>query len=180
MEAQVIRQQAETDASSVREKARMEGYQAGIDEAKEEYEQVLQQEKQDFRRSLDTISQVKHDIFDELEPAVLDLAVFVAERVVKESLERDDELFMNIVRDTVREVEDAEDIVLRLNKKDYDRFFTGNDNDTAEALKSAGIKVRQDLSVPQGECIVESEFGTLRSGVQTQLERMRQALENAG
>ena len=69
--------------------------------------------------------------------------------------------------------------MLRLNKKEYDRFFRDGKNEYAELLKNSGVEVRQDMSVDSGECVVETEYGTLRSGVKTQLERIRSALEQS-
>lgn len=178
-DAEFIRQQAETDADSVRQKAKMDGYADGIAEAKEEYEKVLERERTEFAKSVQALAAAKHEILEQMEPGVLDLSCHIAEKIVKESLNRNDELFMNIVKDTIKEVEDNEEIVLRLNKKDYDRFFADGQNEYAELLRSSGVQIRQDMSVESGECIVETEFGTLRSGIKTQLERIRTALENS-
>lgn len=180
MDAKVIRQQAETDAQSVREKAHNEGYQSGIEEAKEEFARVRDREKKEFARSVQTLVTARQQIGAEMEPAVMDLAMFAAEKIVKESLNRNDEIYLNIVKDTIKEVEDNEEIVLRVNKKEYDRFFANDSDEYTDLLKSSGVVIRQDMAVESGECIVETEYGTLRSGVRTQLERMRAALEGAG
>lgn len=178
-EASSIRQQAEADAESVRQQAKNEGYEEGIAESKEEYDRVLKREQSEFEKSVQSLTAAKHEMFEQMEPAVLDLACHIAEKIVKESLDRNDELFINIVKDTIKEVEDSEEMVLRLNKKDYDRFFAEGKNEYADLLRSSGVEIRQDMSVDSGECIVDTEYGTLRSGVQTQLERIRSALESS-
>lgn len=174
---QVMLQQAEIDAGKLKEQAKNEGYQNGIQEAQEEFQQVLATEQREFRRSVETLTKARDEIKEQIEDSVLDLSLYIAEKILHESLREDDARFMNVVREAIDQVKDQEDIVLRLNRKEYDRFFKEDKHELAELLESSGVKIRQDMSVESGEFVIESEFGTLRSGIQTLLERMRSALK---
>lgn len=178
-EIQVMLQQAEIDANKLKDQAKSEGYQSGIEDAQQEFQQVLATEQREFRRSVETLTKARDEINAQIEDSVLDLSLYIAEKIIHESLREDDRRFLNVVRDTIEQVKDQEDIILRLNRKEYDRFFKEDKDEFAELLESSGVKVKQDMNVESGEFVIESEFGTLRSGIQTQLERMRQALTTA-
>lgn len=175
-EIAVMRQQAEIDAQAVREEAKRAGYQDGIADAKQEFQQVLQTEQREFRRSVETLAHARDEINEQIEESVLDLSLYIAEKIIGESLREDERKFLLIVKNTIEQVKDQEDIILRLNRKEYDRFFKDDSEDIARLLRDSGVQIKQDMSVESGEFVVESEFGTLRSGIQTQLERMRTAL----
>lgn len=176
---QVMLQQAEVDAGKIKDQAKNEGYQAGIADAQQEFKQVLATEQREFRRSVETLTKARDEINAQIEDSVLDLSLYIAEKILHESLREDDKRFLSVVRDTIEQVKDQEDIILRLNRKEYDRFFKEDKDEFAELLESSGVRVKQDMNVESGEFVIESEFGTLRSGIQTQLERMRQALTTA-
>ncbi|MBD5559214.1 MAG: hypothetical protein HDQ87_02480 [Clostridia bacterium] len=176
---QVMLQQAEIDANKLRDQAKQEGYQSGIEDAKQEFKEVLATEQREFRRSVETLARARDEINAQIEDSVLDLSLYIAERILHESLREDDQRFMNVVRSTIEQVKDQEGVILRLNRKEYDRFFKDDKDEFAELLESSGIQVKQDMNVESGEFVIESEFGTLRSGIQTQLERMRSQLTSS-
>lgn len=169
-------QQADIDAQNIKEEAKRTGYQEGIADAKQEFQQVLQTEKREFQRSVETLARARDEIHEQIEESVLDLSLYIAEKIIGESLREDESRFLHIVKDTIGQVKDQEDIILRLNRKEYDRFFKDESDDLARLLRDSGVQIKQDMGVESGEFVVESEFGTLRSGIQTQLERMRTAL----
>ena len=172
----VMQQQAEVDAQTVKDEAKRDGYQEGIADAKQEFQQVLQTEKREFQRSVETLAHAREEIHEQIEESVLDLSLYIAEKIIGEALKDDDSRFLNIVKETIDQVKDQEDIILRVNRKEYDRFFKDESEEMAKLLRDSGVQIRQDMGVESGEFVVESEFGTLRSGIRTQLERMRTAL----
>lgn len=175
-EIRVMLQQAEVDANKLKDQAKQEGYQSGIADAQEEFKQVVATEQREFRRSVETLARARDEINAQIEDSVLDLSLYIAEKILRETLREDDSRFLNVVRGTIEQVKDQEDIVLHLNRKEYERFFKEDKHEYAQLLEDSGVQVKQDMNVEPGEFVIESEFGTLRSGIQKQLDRMRSAL----
>ena len=114
-----------------------------------------------------------------MEDSVLDLSLCIAEKVVKETLDRNDKVFLNIVMDTLSSVREQSNIVLKVSKKEFELFFADDSDEFTALLKSSGIRVKQDISVESGECVIETDFGAIRSGIRMQHERITDALYEA-
>lgn len=170
---------AESDAQQLREEAKEAGYEEGLRQVKEEYEQELKREKAQVQSFLQALKITTTKAYDEIQDSTLDFALFIAEKIVKREFDRDDGVFMDIVRDTIGKVKNQTQLVLRINQEEYDKFFADDNDEFVSLLKSSGIEIRKDLAVDRGECAVDTEYGTLRSGIRTQLKRMEHALREA-
>ena len=70
-------------------------------------------------------------------------------------------------------------MILKVSKHEYEYLFAKEEEYVTE-LRNSGITVKQDLSLQMGDCVIETEYGTIRSGVRTQLKRMGYALREVG
>lgn len=173
---QAILSQTEKDAEQIKANAKEEGYQEGWKQAESELEKEKAMLNKDFASAVATVSHAKETIFREVGESVLDLSMCIAKKVIKKEIEDDSGIYMNIVKDLLEKVKNCSDITLKVNKKEYDEFFSSDQEQFASLLKSSGVSIKPDLAVESGECMVETEFGTLRSGIQTQLSLLESEL----
>ncbi len=178
-QAGLILEGANSKAAEIEQSAQDHGFEQGLARARAEIEQQRRQEQQEVREALATIGQAKEQIFDQVECSVLDLAFFIAEHILKTELDRKEEVFQNLLRDTLAGVRSQNDIVVRVSRNEYERFFAQEDSELKQSLRNSGITVKQDLSMKNGDCVVETEYGTISSGIRTQLKRMGYALREA-
>ncbi len=177
-QAQKITEMATEEAEKIREEARETGYEQGIRQVQEEYEQEVKQQRDQTKRLIESLKARTDEAYEQIEEGVLDFSLYLAEVIIKRELDRDDTIFLDIVRDTLDQVKNQNEIVLRLNSEDYDKFFSDGEDEFVGLLRSSGVEIRKDMAVQRGECAVETEYGTLRSGIRTQLKRMEYALRD--
>jgi flagellar assembly protein FliH len=122
------------------------------------------------------LKNARNDIFEQVEESVKDLSLFIAEHIIKAEIDRNGELFINIVRDTLSKVQYQDNITVKVSKTEFEKLFSDPDSDIVTELRNSGVDVKQDMSLKSGECIVETEYGTINSSIQKQLSRMGFAL----
>lgn len=178
LKAQQILSQANDEAEQLIMKAHKQGYEAGFAEASASLMQAHQSEKELFDTTIAALRDAKQTVFSEIEDSVLDLALFIAERIIGIELERTDEVYLNIIKNTLSELKNETDITIKVGKDAFEKFFIDPQNEFVLELKNSNVEIRQDLRLECGECVVETEYGTISSGIQTQLKRLGYALNS--
>ena len=178
-QSKAILTQAEEEAEKRKEAAEQAGYKDGRARAEKELEEEKRELEKKAECAVEAMTRAKETIFHEVEESVLDLSLCIAKKVIKKEIEDDSGIYLNIVKDLLTKVKDCSEITLKTNKKEYDAFFASDQEQFASLLKSSGVLIKPDLSVQSGECVVETEFGTIRSGIQTQLGLLENDLRGA-
>lgn len=167
-----IIEDAQKSADSIKKEATEKGYEEGYKEAQT---QAAAEAEEAQRKTEDAIMGLKSatdTVYDQVSDSVLDLALFIAEQIIHIELDRNDEAFLGLVRETLTKVKNQNHIVLRVSKDEYERLFADPHSDVVTELKNSGIEIRQDLSLQSGDCIAETQFGTINAGIKTQLKKL--------
>lgn len=105
----------------------------------------------------------------------VELALAVARRVVRHEIATDPEAVLPLVRELLQRVAAGNEVVLRLSPRDHATVAAR----LAELPEGSGlgeIRVRVDGAISPGGCIVETPAGSFDGTVETQLERIEEAL----
>ncbi len=175
-QAKHILAEANAEAARVVEEAINKGYDEGYAQAMASVRQEQELQQRQVEDVVMALRSAKDGIYSQIEDSVLDLSLFIAGHIMKMELDRTDETFINIVRDTLSKVQHQNNIVIKVSKAEYERIFADQSAEISEELKNSGVEVKQDLSLQSGDCVVETEYGNINSGVRTQLKRMGYAL----
>ena len=160
--------------------AQKQGYAEGVAasrnallKVREDYEKRLK----DFFEQAQSYNDMRNA---ELERNILSLSVDVAERILGVALEKDEELFFNLVSRAVTELNAKSRFNIRLNKREYDRIMENGDEELRRRLGDAPFSVICDGSLEPGALLLQAEDGTVDAGVKTQLERAKSVFGVAG
>jgi flagellar biosynthesis/type III secretory pathway protein FliH len=178
-EAQDIVNDAQAQAAQIRQDAARRGYEEGFAQAQESVRGEREAERADLEASVLTLKNARDSVFEQIEGSVKDLAMYVAEHILKIEMDRDDETFLHVVRDTLSKVKYQNDTIIRVSKNEYEKLFADPRSEIVGELKNSGVEVRQDLSLKEGDCIAETAFGAINAGIKTQLKRLGYALEDS-
>ena len=190
-EAETIRLRAIHDAERIREQARREGYQRGYDdgyhdgarEAQQRADAELQQTLETLRAHLQQVIQGVHTqqeaYLQHAESQMLELALEVARKIVREELKLQPAHVLAIVRDTLRRVQGVGRLRIRVNPLDVDLLRQNRPSllQIVEGIES--IEIVEDRRVDQGGCIIETEQGVYDARIRTQLGEIERALREA-
>lgn len=178
-EAEAIIAAANGEAERLAAQASARGYEEGMARAGEEALKEKEEANNRVESVVAALKKARDNVFSQVEGSVHDLALYLAEHIMKLELNRNDEAFLNIVRDTLSKVKYQSNIIVKVSKTEYERIFENHASGITRELKNSGVEIKQDLSLKSGECIVETEYGTINSGIKTQLKRIGYALEES-
>jgi flagellar assembly protein FliH len=190
-EAEAIRLQAIQDAERIREQARREGYQRGYDdgyhdgarEAQQRADAELQQTLETLRAQLQQVIQgvhTQHEAYlQHAEAQMLDLALEVARKVVREELKQQPAHVLAIVRDALRRVQSFGRLRIRVNPLDVDLLRQNRPSLLQVVDGVEGIEIVEDRRVDQGGCVIETEQGVYDARIRTQLGEIERVLREA-
>jgi flagellar assembly protein FliH len=103
----------------------------------------------------------------------------VAKKVVQQELQARPDIWLGMLRNAVRHTVDRERIVVRVPPA-LAAFLRASMPELRTALEDVKeVDVVEDPGLPQGGCVLESRFGEVDIGVETQLEAAEQALVHA-
>jgi flagellar assembly protein FliH len=151
------------------------GYEFGRDELRSQIESI----GESFVKSLEELAEFRARLRDRYERELLELALGVARKVVQQELQARPEIWLGMLRNAVRHTVDRERIVVRVPPA-VAAFLRTNMPELRAALEDVKeIEVAEDPGLVQGGCVIESRFGEVDIGVETQLDAAEHALVRA-
>jgi flagellar assembly protein FliH len=151
------------------------GYELGRDELRSQIESI----GESFVKSLEALAEFRARLRDRYERELLELALGVARKVVQQELQARPEIWLGMLRNAVRHTVDREHIVVRVPPA-VAAFLRTSMPEVRAALEDVKeVEVVEDPGLTQGGCVIESRFGEVDIGVETQLEAAEQALMRA-
>jgi len=153
-----------------------EGHKAAVIDLEEKHLEELLNQSKDFYKILSTFEEKIKSFENDFHKLVAKVSKKIAEKILKKELEKDS-IIENILEQNLSKIIGANDIIIKLNAKDYELIQKSN----KEYLKSAGIsKIRFEANenIQVGGCLVESEIGNLDARVESQINELIKALEN--
>ncbi|MFN7161977.1 MAG: FliH/SctL family protein [Fimbriimonadales bacterium] len=190
-EAEAIRLQAIQDAERIREQAQREGYQRGYEQgyadgehhARQNAETELQHTIQHLHEQVEAVVQQLHAQYESYlqhaEMQMLQLALEVARKIVREELKLQPEHALAIVRDALRRVQGFVHLRIRVNPLDLELIRQHRAALLHIVDGVDGIEIVEDRRVDHGGCIIETEQGVYDARIRTQLSELERVIRDA-
>jgi flagellar assembly protein FliH len=154
-------------------------FQAGYELGREEVQSQVESVAESFVKSLEELAQFRSRLRERYEHELLQLALGVARKVVQQELADRAEIWLTMIRAAVHRAVDREQITLRVPAA-LAAFLTERMPTLRAALSDVKeVTVVEDPSLPEHGCVIESRFGEIDIGVETQLEAAERALVGA-
>ena len=170
-----VLERAAAEAAALWEAARSEGYEAGRAEARAELEPAAAALQQ-------AIMAVQADVVeraDRLEAHAVDLALFLAEKVLGGALAVQPERVIETVRGALRGIVERERITILVSPDDLDLVR----DSIADVVGSLGgvehFEVQAERRVGRGGAVVRTPDGDVDARIETKLQRAREVIESA-
>jgi type III secretion protein L len=156
-----ITAQAERDRESIFEEARQQGYSKGLG---------------GWNETLVNAWKYRDDLLARSEPELVRLAVRIARRIVGAELVTKPETILRIVNEAVKTLRAEKKLTIRVNPEQEDRVRAQTESFRQLAGNVGQILVVGDPTIGPEGCVVESELGIIDAQLETQLERLEEAL----
>lgn len=161
---------AQQDAETIKEVAKKDGYQDGINLAQKDLENLKEKFAEFFN--------YKEEVYAKVSECIMDISIEIARKIINKEIETDKEYILPIIKGAVEEVNKTENkITLKVMPKDVEivrdkiaDIFSGN-------YFEAKISVVPDNDIKDGGVIVETSNGLIDASIETQLAIIEKALK---
>lgn len=161
---------AQKDAETIKDVAKKEGYQAGIE--------LAQKDLDDLKGKFAEFFNYKEEVYAKVSDCIMDIALEIARKIINKEVEADKEYIIPIIKSAVEEVNKTENkITLKVMPKDVEivrdkitDIFSGN-------YFEAKISVVPDNEIKDGGVVVETSNGLIDASIETQLAIIEKALK---
>lgn len=170
------RQNWDIEKTNLIEEAKKSGFQAGYEEGQSNGYKEMQSF---IQQAQDIVVASKTDYAKYLQSAestILELAVEVAEKIINTKIKEDEQNFIHLVQQALKEVRKQKEIQLHVNPIHYEMVVAEKE----ELLQLFPIKpnlfIFPDETIEENGCIIETANGRLDASVDTQLLMIKNKL----
>ena len=161
---------AREEAQSIKEAAVKEGYQAGLDQAKADIE--------DVKNAITSFLNAKQEVFDYIAPDILELSVDIAQKIIKKELQQDPTIILDNISEILKGLSKEESkITLRVNPAQVSLLKSEIPNVLNNIGLDAKVMIVPDETVMEGGCMVTTTNGVIDATIETQLAVISEALK---
>ena len=161
---------AREEAQSIKEAAAKEGYQAGLEQAKADIE--------DVKNAITSFLNAKQEVFDYIAPDMLEISVDIAQKIIKKELQQDPTIILDNITEVLKGLSKEESrITLRVNPVQVSLLKSEIPNVLNNIGLDAKVMIVPDETVMEGGCMVTTTNGVIDATIETQLAVISEALK---
>jgi flagellar assembly protein FliH len=166
---------AEADADALRAAAREEGLREGREEALAALAPALEA----LNQAAEAVQAGQFARADRLEAHAVDLALFLAEKVLGGAIAVQSELVVESVRGALRGIVERERVTVLVHPDDLEMVRDAMDDVRASLGGIEHCEVQAERRVSRGGAVVRTPEGDVDARVETKLQRAREVVEAA-
>lgn len=156
------------------EGAKHDGYGAGFEAGKQD---GLNEFKALINTAKDTVSISKQDYLknvEQSETTILHLGLKAAEKIIGFTLELNEDVFLNLVKQVIKEVKDHQDVQIHIHPKYYGLLISQKEEIKAYFNNpTTELYIFPDDELKETDCIIESSFGRIDASIDSQLNELK-------
>lgn len=174
MEALRLLEKAESEINeafnSACDEAREQGYKEGIAQAQDEYESKLNEAE--FIRS--HAKTEYNEVLESIESDMVDIILDVARKVIGEEIKTNKENLFYLIRKALEKSSNQDEVTLKVSVKDY-KFLEEEKEELYKIIPGTeDMTIKKDASMEEGDLLLETAFGSIDAGVNTQLDKIEE------
>lgn len=151
-------------------------FEAGFAEGRSSRDAELVTIHATMKAALENLARFRGDLRHRYERELLELALGVAHKVVRQEVTEHPERWLEMLRTAVRSAVEREHVVVRVPPA-LGAYLRDVDPPLRTHLDDVKVlEIVDDAGLPDGGCVLETRFGDVDLGVDTQLESCRRAL----
>ena len=161
---------AKEEADAIKEAAAKEGYNAGLEAAKFDIENI--------KASLAEVMNAKQEVYNSIAPDILEISLDIAKKIIKKEMSEDPQVLLENIKEIMKGLSKEETkITLRVNPSQAAILK----QDVPEVATSLGLEAKiivvSDENVMEGGCLVTTTNGVIDATVESQLAIISEVLK---
>ncbi len=161
---------AQQEALSIKEAAKQEGYEEGLNSSKSDLENL--------KNKIIEFFDYKNEVFDRVSECIYDIALEIAKKIIKNEIETNKEAVIPIIKEVISEINKTENkITLKVMPKDVELVKDKVGDIFSSNHIEAKITVIPDNNIKDGGVILETSNGIVDATIETQMAIIEKALK---
>lgn len=156
-----------------RENGYGEGYQSGYEEGKKSSDELID-EANDYKKQY---WDLRENALRDAEKDFVDITNQILDKIFGEKLEEED-VIISIVKNAIDNIGYCTSIVIRVSEEDYDVLEISKSRILAMFPLIDKMEIKTDFSLSKGDCIVDSEKGSVDGSVRMQIDQIKELIIN--
>ncbi len=164
--------QIQEERNTAREKGYEEGFIQGQEEGFSTYSQLIEQAKTVIRQS----EQEYGRTIESAQPIIVELAAALAQRMVNQKFEEDQDMWSQLLLQVMTEVREHENVRIYVHPDWFER--TTQQKDELEQMLSHTEKlfIYPDAGLMKNGCVIETKYGRIDATIDRQLTELKSQL----
>ena len=173
-QAEEILNMAHQEAQNIRNQAHSEGMKQGYDEGAVKAMEEMRTKEAELETKARLLEREYEAKVAQLEPVFVDAITDVYEQIFHVDLTQYHDILIYIVESIIRKSDEDSQFMIHVSPKDYEKVLAQK----AELISSVSrdnirVEVIEDMTVPERQCIIETENGVFDCGIDTQLKELK-------
>ncbi len=176
--AELIIQNAYERANSIIEEHKQKGYEEGYNNGYQEGKKnsdVLITEANEIKSKY---LQERSRVLNSIESDVINLVIEICEKILSKNLQDDEENILSIVLKGLDSLNNSDSITVIVSEDDFNIVEMSKDRLLSMGSLIENIKIKKDVKMEKGDCVIETTNGSVDVGLKTQLEELESVLIN--
>jgi flagellar assembly protein FliH len=176
-EAEELLRQAQKKALCLEREAYSKGFAQGEKDGLELGEKKAEKIMENMESLLNELGSLRKHLILDYEKEILELVFAIAEKIVHHQIRTNPEILKETVLEALKTAPDKSRACVKVNPEDfaYIEKLKPQMFSAVKGLKS--LMVTPDPAVSRGGCVLETACGSVDAGIEIQLEKIRQCLE---
>lgn len=170
--------QAEMKVLALEAEVRKSGYDSGYLEGMAEGQREGNRLRREGESHLQQATALREEMLERVEPQVVDLAICIAERLVSTQLNQEPETVVAIVRDALRQIREAGEILIRIHPQDLLICREKLSEMQAELRENSSLNLLADDTLKRGGCRIETSGAIIECLLDERFAKLREVLSD--
>lgn len=163
---------ARIEAQKIKEIARKEGYDFGYNSALGEINPI----KIQIQHELETAIIEKEETLKAIEPKVVRMVLQISKSIFGKALKTDPQTIVLLMKKGLAEANATGKVFIHISKYDYEVAQQNISKLSEFAGNNSELEILKDLSLDEGDCIIETSFGNVDCSFEQQFESIKNEL----
>lgn len=179
-EEQKIIKGAKLKSEEIKKQAYDKGLQKGYAEGLKKGKDDGMKKVEDIRKQADDVLEEAHRIsreyIDSKKDEIVNLSLNIARKIIGYKCNLDDEVITKILNDSIKSCVAKRRLLIRVNPMDYALVDCKRDEISKTTGEKVIISLLRDSNIKRGGCRLESESSIVDADIDSQLERIKEAM----
>ena len=173
-QAEEIVNRAQQEAQNIRNQAQSEGMRQGYDEGAKKAQAELRTMEEELEKKAGLLEREYEAKVAQLEPLFVDTITDVYEQIFHVELTKYHDILIYIVESVIKKNDEDSQFMVHVSSKDYEKVLAKKAELVSKiSRENVRVEIVEDITVPERQCIIETENGVFDCGIDTQLTELK-------